>query len=103
MSTAPTNDNAERQLGEVGTAKEIKAERTTKIRRVIDLLKTRPEGLNRFEAERFGEHALNSTVAVIRAMFGGRLVQRWEKVPTRFNPDGVRVLRYWIVSTAGEK
>lgn len=67
----------------------------TKIMRIIDLLK-RPDGLNRFEAERFGDHCLNSTVAKIRESFGAKLRQQWEIVPTRYNPSGVRVLRYWL-------
>lgn len=55
-----------------------------------------PHGLNRFEAERIGEHCLNSTAAIIRTMYGDRLIQQWERVPSRFNPDGVRVYRYWL-------
>jgi len=34
---------------------------------------------------------------VIRTMYGERLIQRWERVPSRFNPDGVRVYRYWLL------
>ena len=73
---------------------------STKLQRIIDILKARPEGLNRFEAEAYGEHCLNSTAAVIRDMYGTRLVQRWEIVPTRYCSAGVRVLRYWIVGGA---
>lgn len=50
-------------------------------------------GLNRFEAERLGDHCLNSTVSALRAT-GHAIDSSWERVPTRFNPAGVRVLRY---------
>lgn len=55
----------------------------------------RPRGLNRFEAERYGDHCLNSTIAELRAD-GCVIHSEWEKVPTRHNPKGVRVLRYWL-------
>lgn len=73
-----------------------KPKTTTKLDRVIAALH-HPHGLNRFEAERIGEHAINSTVAVIRKRYGSKLVQEWETVPTRYCERGVRVLRYWIV------
>lgn len=94
--TCPTNDNATGQGGEVGKAETTKPKRITKIDRIIGLLKSRPEGLNRFEAESFGEHCLNSTAAVIRSMYGDKLIQRWETVPSRFTNKGVRVYRYWL-------
>lgn len=94
--TTPRCDKALREQGSVGTAKQSENKTITKLDRVIDLLKTRPEGLNRFEAERDGEHCLNSTIAVIRSMYGDKLIQRWEKVPTRYNPNGVRCCRYWL-------
>ena len=97
MNTTPGNDDALREQGEEGKAKKSQRKITTKLQRIIDLLKTRPEGLNRFEAESFGEHCLNSTAAVIRSTYGDRLIQRWEKVPTRYCSTGVRVLRFWIV------
>jgi len=56
--------------------------------------KSRPAGAA------FGEHCLNSTVAVIRAMYGPRLIQRPEIVPTRYCAEGVRVNRYWLVPGA---
>ncbi|WP_305073884.1 hypothetical protein [Propionivibrio sp.] len=96
MNTTSRNDNAGRQPGEVGTAKETKPKRITKLDRIINILRTRPEGLNRFEAEQFGDHCLNSTIAVIRDLYGDKLIQRWETVPSRFTQHGVRVLRFWL-------
>lgn len=54
-----------------------------------------PDGLNRFEAERIGDHCLNSTIAKLRER-GEAIHSEWEVVPTRYNPGGVRVLRYRI-------
>lgn len=59
-----------------------------------------PHGLNRFEAERHGDHCLNSTIAELRAD-GCVIHSEWETVPTRFNSKGVRVLRYWLTGYAG--
>lgn len=96
MDTTPRDDKTDGQVGFEGTAQKSQQKRITKLDRVINILKTRPEGLNRFEAESYGDHALNSTVAVIRAMYGDRLIQRWETVPTRYCSSGVRVLRFWL-------
>ncbi|HQU80879.1 MAG TPA: hypothetical protein PLU47_15610 [Azonexus sp.] len=97
MKTTITNANAGGQPGAGDTAKTThKRKIITKIDRVIEALK-QPEGMNRFDAERMGDHCLNSSVAVIRTMYGERLIQRWERVPSRFNPDGVRVYRYWLL------
>ena len=97
MNTTIGNENALREQGEVVTANQSQRKIITKLDRVINLLKTRPEGLNRFEAESFGEHCLNSTASVIRSMYGDKLIQRWETVPTRYCSSGVRVLRFWLV------
>lgn len=98
MITNPGNEKAPelRQQSEAGIAKNLNPKRIKKIDRVIAGLE-QPHGLNRFEAERIGEHALNSTVAVIRARYGNRLVQQWETVPTRYCETGVRVYRYWLM------
>lgn len=100
--TTPRRDNANLSgVGEVGETKSSKPLKTiTKIQRVTDLLKARAEGLNRFEAEAFGDHCLNSTIAVIRAMYGDKLIQRWETVPSRYTSKGVRCLRYWLAPGA---
>ena len=58
-----------------------------------------PGGLNRFEAERLGDHVLPSTVAALRKR-GEDIVSESETVPTRYCADGVRVKRYWIIGGA---
>lgn len=75
------------------TAQEVTQHRhDTKIGRVLAALKRR--SLNRFEAEReVGDHALNSTVAVLRAE-GHQIIDHWEEVPTRFDKPA-RVKRYY--------
>jgi len=51
--------------------------------------------LNRFEAERLGDHCLNSTVALLRDK-GHLIYSRWERIPTRFDKS-VRVKRYYLL------
>src|ERR1035437_1704118 len=97
MDTTPRNDEARDQAGLEVTAKHSRNKCITKLDRIVNLLKTRPEGLNRFEAASFGDTCLNSTAAVIRSMYGDKLIQRWETVPTRYCSTGVRVLRFWLV------
>ena len=99
MNTTPGNDDALRGHGEDDKAKQPKPKCIRKIDRGEEALK-QPCGLNRFDAERIGDHALNSTVAIVRKRHGDKLRQEWETVPTRFNPDGVRVYRYWLVEGA---
>jgi hypothetical protein len=63
----------------------------TKLERVLNALRG-GASMNRFEAERIGEHCLNSTIAVLRQT--GHLISgEWETVPTRFGKPA-RVLRY---------
>jgi hypothetical protein len=52
--------------------------------------------LNRFEAERFGDHTLNSTISELRNE-GHLFHDYWESVPTRFGRE-VRVKRYAYLS-----
>jgi len=101
MNTNSQNENTAGQGGESVTAKSLKTKPITKLNRIINILRTRPEGLNRFEAEQYGDHCLNSTIAVIRDLYGDRLIQRWETVPSRFTQHGVRVLRFWLVGGTG--
>ena len=99
MNTTPGNDDAMRGHGEDGKAEQPEAKCIRKIDRIVEALK-QPCGLNRFDAERIGDHAPNSTVAIVRKRHGDKLRQEWETVPTRFNPAGVRVYRYWLVEGA---
>lgn len=68
---------------------------SNKINRVRTEL-TAPGGLNRFEAERIGDHCLNSTVAALRKR-GDAILDVWETVPTRYSEKGVRVKRYRLI------
>lgn len=53
------------------------------------------KSLNRFDAEKLGDHVLSSTIACLRAK-GHLILATWEKVPTRFGVP-VRVCRYAYV------
>lgn len=64
----------------------------TKEGRILEALKL-PAGLNRFDAERIGDHCLNSTVAKLRAK-GWVIRSEAELVKTRYSEAGARVLRY---------
>lgn len=70
----------------------------TKQDRILEALKL-PRGLNRFEAERLGDHVLNSTISKLRHA-GWIIFSESEVVPTRFSPDGARVNRYRCVGRA---
>lgn len=65
----------------------------TKISTVLATLRQR--SLNRFDAERIGDHCLHSTVSTLRAE-GYNIFSQWEKVPTRFGKD-TRVKRYFLM------
>lgn len=62
--------------------------------KMLAILRARPAGLNRFEAEQFGDHTLNSTVSALRRK-GYRILDEWEWVQTRFGD--VHVKRYWYI------
>jgi len=55
----------------------------------------RDHSLNRFEAERIGDHCLHSTVAVLRGK-GYLIRDDWETVPTRFGITKVK--RYFLLA-----
>ncbi|WP_292934530.1 helix-turn-helix domain-containing protein [Noviherbaspirillum sp.] len=57
------------------------------------------QSLNRFEAERLGDHCLHSTISTLRSK-GYLFRDEWEWVPTRFGKE-VHVKRYrYIVGSA---
>ncbi len=64
----------------------------TKIMTVYETLQQR--SLNRFEAERIGDHCLHSTIAELRKG-GHNIYGQWEVVETRFKPT--RVMRYFLL------
>ena len=63
----------------------------TKESRILTILRS-GHSLNRFEAERFGDHCLHSTIATLRSK-GYLFHDEWEWVKTRFNKE-VHVKRY---------
>lgn len=55
--------------------------------------------LNRFEAERIGDHCLHTTVSTLSGKYGLRFERDWEAVPTRFGVRA-RVKRYWLATAS---
>ena len=51
--------------------------------------------LNRFEAERIGDHCLNTTVSILRKK-GIVILDEWEKVPSRGDRGQTNVKRYCV-------
>ena len=96
--TGPTKGNARRQPGEA-TNQNIKLSHSTKQDAIAAILRTR--SLNRFEAERYGDHCLHSTVATLRGL-GYAIFDEWETVDTRFGRT-VRVKRYRLIRGPGDR
>lgn len=68
------------------------ASRKTKKQVILEALTS--GSLNRFEAERLGDHCLHSTVSELRQS-GHAILSHWERVPTRWGVE-CRVKRYWL-------
>lgn len=67
----------------------------TKKDTILNILRQR--SLNRFEAERYGDHCLHSTISVLAAE-SHAIYSQWETVETRFKPT--RVKRYFLLRGA---
>ena len=65
-----------------------------KVGRIISTLAA-GVSLNRFEAERLGDHCLHSTISAIERHYGIRIERRGETVPG-FGGHRTRVMRYWF-------
>ncbi|WP_407733087.1 hypothetical protein [Pseudomonas citronellolis] len=66
----------------------------TKLSRVLAFL-VAGGSLNRFEAERIGDHCLNSTISALAHNWGIEFQRQPERVPTRWGKD-CDVIRYSI-------
>lgn len=64
----------------------------SKIQTIFDALQRR--SLNRFEAEKLGDHCLNSTISELRKD-GHTIIGEWEYVPNRFGGT-TKVKRYFL-------
>lgn len=60
------------------------------LRELIDLT------LNRFDAERYGDHCLNSTIADLRRDLLVSIDWVWEEVPCMGGAAMTKVKRYWV-------
>ena len=88
----PTKAGSSARNGIESSAKQTKAAEI--------LMELYAGSLNRFEAERIGDHCLNSTIAQLRGK-GVQLVDEWEKVPSRGSRGFTNVKRYWVKSEPG--
>lgn len=97
--TNPEKRNAPGQGGITNEAanQNSKQHHCTKQDMIAAILRTR--SLNRFEAERYGDHCLHSTISTLRGL-GYIYADQWETVPTRFGKDA-RVKRYHHVRSPG--
>lgn len=69
-------------------------EAPSKISRVLAYLVT-GKSLNRFEAERIGEHCLHSTISRLTNQYGLTVARKAESVPNNWGSP-CRVVRYWL-------
>ena len=53
------------------------------------------KSLNRFEAESFGDHCLNTTISTLSSQLDLEIPRKMEKVPNRFSGT-TNVMRYWF-------
>jgi hypothetical protein len=67
------------------------------IKKTTLILKLLYEGksLNRFEAEHYNDHCLNSTISSIEN-YGIAINRTWESVPCLLGKSTIRVKRYWL-------
>jgi Helix-turn-helix domain len=72
----------------------LKPEQDTKESRILTIMRA-GQSLNRFEAERLGDHCLHSTIATLRSK-GYLFHDTWEWIPTRFGKE-VHVKRYCYI------
>lgn len=81
-----------------------KADSTTHPSKIARLLAHLISGssINRFEAERIGDHCLHSTIAVLANRHDLAIQRRSERVPNRFNGQ-TRVTRYSLPESEQEK
>lgn len=75
--------------------------RKTKIAAVLELFIS-GQSLNRFEAERIGDHCLNSTVAALSNNHGITFLRHSETVPNRFG-GSTPVTRYQLPESEMER
>lgn len=79
----------------------LRRRRETKISRILRILVS-GRSLNRFEAERVGDHCLHSTVSAIERRFSVTVNRRDEMVPG-YGGRSARVCRYWLEPREREK
>jgi len=98
-----TNEKSPARVGPAGLQMQLPIDsrksstRPKKWQRILSLF-VEGRTLNRFEAERAGDHALHSTVSAIQGR-GVTILRRDETVPG-FMGLPTRVMRYWLCETS---
>jgi hypothetical protein len=88
----PTKENAASVL-------ELHANDSLKWQSTLGYLLRGPR--HRFHAERWGDHALHSTVSTLEQKHGLQIEREWREVPTRFGKP-CRVKAYWVAELSRE-
>lgn len=101
QGTYPRNDNARRQPGAEGFAKQTDIKTNASVpgkkwETVLHYL-LNVGSLNRFEAEiRVNDHCLHTSIASLRRDFGIECERKFETVPCLKGRATTKVKRYWI-------
>lgn len=74
-----------------------KTAKATKLATILSILAS-GKSLNRFEAETFHDHCLNTTVSILQNGYGILIDRARETVPCLGGKDRVSVNRYWLNS-----
>lgn len=94
MTTSALRSEASPSPGaQMPLAQTSRIRRDTKLGRILSALAT-GRSLNRFDAERLGDHCLNTTISKIERH--GLLVSRREEVVPGYGGHRARVMRYWL-------
>lgn len=93
MTASALRSEALPSSGAQQPAPAMRLRRDTKLGRILSALAT-GRSLNRFDAERLGDHCLNTTISKIERH--GLLVSRREEVVPGYGGHKTRVCRYWL-------
>lgn len=75
--------------------KATRAPKTSKLATILGLL-VNGKSLNRFEAERYHDHCLHSTISTLQNGYGIQIDRHRETVPCMRGTASASVARYWL-------
>lgn len=94
-TTEDTKTKAARPSKENAASKTLQANDSKSLKWQTTLLHLLRGPRQRFDAERWGDHALHSTVSGLQRDQGIAFEREWRTVPTRFGKS-CRVKAYWV-------